>query len=231
MKSRIEQITSHWNRNHVESISIWQSFGSVWFCFGQRCGFKTLGTGILDFLKRNILPKLKPLSGLDKGLVQGSTAHSGASSASTPRRAPGPPASARDRHNLTKPDPKPPFEGVFPEKQDKSINLRSCASGRLCDQPQDSTQLTWARRDPSWQLCPSSHCSRSVLLPLPGHALGRGTKWAAQPRCLCSEQGSSHGNWKFCVNSHQTHWGEVSSRRTYYVLIRVQLDISLASTH
>lgn len=185
--------------------------------------FKTLGTSILDFLKWNNSAQTKTPFWL--GPRTGTRLHCPfVSQLCSPTQ-----ESTRIKSICPRSShphqawPDTTIPGSFSEKQDKSINPTSCTS-RLCNQP-DLRELTWARRDPSWQLCPSSHCSRQLSAPWPCFREGN------QTRCLCSEQGSSHGNWKFCVNSHQTHRGAVSSRRIHYILIREQLDISLASTH
>lgn len=114
-----------------------------------------------------ILPKLKPLSRLVQGLVQGSIAHLPASSTPLPRKAPGPPASARDLHTLTKPDPTPPLQGAFSEKQDKSTNPMICAR-RLCCAGFDTANLSQERPQlaalPILSLQHGAFCSLSLVM-------------------------------------------------------------------
>lgn len=125
------------------------------------------------------------------------------------------------------------IQGTFSWKPDKNINPATCDS-TIWNQPRGLTQLTWASRDPSWQLCPSLRCRSELSAPgaslCPWIREGNQRAGLDQPSD-CSEQGSSRGNWKYCASFPQTQWEMVSSHRIYYILIRQQVDISLASTH
>ena len=141
---------------------------------------------------------------------------------------PGHPPSART-------SPAPPawpditIQGTLSWRQGESINPSTC--GRIRNQPRDLAQLTWAGREPSWQLCPSWHCR--TQLSAPGASLCPWTREGNQTTGFdqashCSEQGSSPGNWEYCANSPESQWE--ASCRIYYTLIRQQVDISLATT-
>lgn len=45
----------------TENVSIWWSFGRVWFCFGGSVVYETLETSSLDFLQLNNSAQTKPL--------------------------------------------------------------------------------------------------------------------------------------------------------------------------